>query len=69
MVAKVREEVRDVIDRYSGLSRRVLEYVQVMKQMVDAAKEPGFSEASWTPLTTLVAVGEFERVGNFRGLQ
>lgn len=65
MVAKVKKDVRDVIDQYSGLSRKVLEYSLIMKQMVDAAKKPGFSDSSWAPLTALVAVAEFERVGNF----
>jgi hypothetical protein len=65
MVAKVRKDVREVIEQYSGLSRKVLEYSLIMKQMVDAAKKPGFSESSWAPLAAMVAVDEFERVGNF----
>ena len=65
MVGKVKREVSEVIGDYSGLSRRVLEYSLIMKQMVDAAKKPGFSEQSWAPLAALVAVDEFERVGNF----
>jgi hypothetical protein len=36
-----------------------------MKRLVDEAKRPGFSESSWAPLAELVAVDEFERVGNF----
>lgn len=58
--------VRDVIDGYSGLSRTVLEYSLLMKRMVDAAKDPGFSRASWAPLEAMVAVDTFERVGNFK---
>jgi len=33
---------------------------------VDSAKQPGFSVQSWAPLAELVAVDEFERVGNFK---
>ena len=59
-------EVSEVIDGYSGLSRVVLDYSQLMKRLVDSAKEPGFSVDSWSPLAELVAVEEFERVGNFK---
>ena len=51
---------------HSGLSRTVLEYSQLMKQLVDAAKQPGFSVESWAPLAELVAVDDFERVGPFK---
>jgi hypothetical protein len=61
----VLREVSEVVDRYSGVSRKVLEYSLIMKRLVDEAKLPGFSEASWSPLAELVAVNEFERVGNF----
>ena len=59
-------EVSEVIDGYSGLSRVVLDYSQLMKRLVDSAKQPGFSVESWSPLAELVAVEEFERVGNFK---
>lgn len=58
-----------VIGDYSGLSRTVLEYSKVMKQLVDEAKQPGFSTESWAPLAALVNVGEFERVGAFKEVQ
>jgi hypothetical protein len=58
--------IEDVIDQYSGLSRKVLEYSQLMKRMVDEAKQPGFSEASWAPLAAHVDTERFERVGNFK---
>jgi hypothetical protein len=60
------KEVSDVIGNYTGLSRTVLEYSQVMKRLVDGAKQPGFSVESWSPLVELVAIDEFERVGNFK---
>ncbi len=60
------KEVSDVIGNCTGLSRKVLEYSQIMKRVVDSAKLPGFSVASWSPLVELVAIDEFERVGNFK---
>jgi hypothetical protein len=65
----VLREVGDVIDGHAGLSRAVLEYCLITKRMVDSAKQPGFSAESWGPLAELaelIAVDEFERVGNFK---
>ncbi|MDE2595530.1 MAG: hypothetical protein KGL44_01500 [Sphingomonadales bacterium] len=59
------QELDSVIGQYSGLSRTVLEYSQVMKRLVDQAKQPGFTEASWAPLAAMVDTAAFERVGNF----
>lgn len=59
-------EIDDVIDGYTGLSRAALEYTRVTKRIVDSAKDSGFSVRSWEPLAELVAVDEFERVGNFK---
>lgn len=59
-------DLETVIENYSGLSRKVLEYSRLMKQLVDAAKQPGFSEANWAPLTAMVDTAAFERVGNFK---
>jgi hypothetical protein len=66
MVAKVFKDVGEVVGDYSGLSRKVLEYSLIMKRLVDTAKQPGFSVESWAPLAELVAVDEFERIGNFK---
>ena len=60
------KEVSDVIGNCTGLSRKVLEYSQIMKRLVDSARQPGFSVESWAPLVELVAIDEFERVGNFK---
>jgi hypothetical protein len=62
----VLKEVTDVVGDYAGLSRTVLDYSLLMKRLVDEAKQPGFSAASWAPLADLVAVDEFERIGNFK---
>ena len=59
------KKVSDVVGSHTGLARKVLEYGLLMKRLVDEAKRPGFSESSWAPLAELVAVDEFERVGNF----
>jgi hypothetical protein len=59
-------DVSEVVDSYSGLSRQVLEYGLIMKRLVDRAKQPDFTPAGWAPLAELVAVDEFERVGNFK---
>ena len=63
------QEVSDVIGNYMGLSRKVLEYSQIMKRLVDSARQPGFSVESWAPLVELVAIDEFERVGNFKEVE
>jgi hypothetical protein len=63
------QNINDVIQDYSGNSRKVLDYSQIMKRMVDTAKEPGFSAATWAPLAELKAMidtDKFERVGNFK---
>ena len=61
----VLRELSEVVGGYAGFSRKVLELALLMKRLVDEAKRPGFSQASWAPLAELVAVDEFERVGNF----
>ncbi len=58
--------IDDVVGDYSGRSRAVLEYALTTKRLVDSAKRPGFTVESWVPLAELVAVEEFERVGNFK---
>lgn len=44
----------------------MLEYSQVTKQLVDSAKQPGFTVESWAPLGELIATDEFVRVGPFK---
>lgn len=48
------------------LSRLVLQYSFVMRDLVVQAKAATFTAADWAPLARLVAVDEFERIGNFR---
>ncbi|GAA2725029.1 hypothetical protein [Actinocorallia aurantiaca] len=59
-------ELQEVIKEHTGLSRKALEYGLTTKRLVDGAKSPGFSTADWAPLAELVAVDEFERIGNFK---
>ncbi len=66
MVTKMMTDVGEVVDQYSGLSRKVLDYSLIMKRLVDQAKEPGFSVENWKPLAEMVAIDEFQRVGNFK---
>jgi hypothetical protein len=59
-------DVAEIVDDYSGRRRAVLEYCMTTKRLVDAAKQPGFTVESWTPLADLVDTGDFVRVGNFK---
>lgn len=47
------------------LTRKVLDYEQTIKRLVPVVKDPG----DWAPLSELVAVDEFERVGTFLEVQ
>jgi hypothetical protein len=66
MADKVFKDVGEVAGGHTGLARKVLDYSLIMKRLVDAAKLPGFTVESWAPLAELVAVDEFERVGNLK---
>lgn len=59
-------EVDAVVDRYTGLSRTVLDYTLEMKRIVDSAKGPGFGPGSWEPLARMVATDGFTRIGPFK---
>lgn len=48
------------------LSARVLEYAQLVKDLAARAKEPGYSRDDWAPLTAMIAVDRFERIGIWR---
>jgi hypothetical protein len=48
------------------LSTKVLEYAQIVKDLVARAKQPGYSRDDWAPLTEMIAVDEFERIGIWR---
>jgi hypothetical protein len=50
------------------LARKVLHYGDVMERTVVAAKEPGFSDAGWNELASLMDTARFERVGNDKAM-
>ena len=52
-------------DRYSGLSRKVLQYSEAFTQLVDKLKSGPLSDADWCAIERLVDVDAFERVGVF----
>lgn len=47
------------------LADKVLQFEHTIRQTVARAKEPGFGAADWDALAELVAVDDFERVGNW----
>ena len=66
MVDKVFEEISVAAQRYSGLSRKALEYGLLQKRLVDRAKGPEYSADEWDALDDFIAIDEFERIGNFK---
>ncbi len=60
------QDVNDVIGNYTGKSRTILDYCQIMTDMMAEAKQPGFSEDSWAPLAALCDTENFSRIGNFK---
>ena len=52
-------------EKYTGLSRKVLQYSERFLQIVNKIKQPAFCAADWAPLEELVDVGNFQRVGVF----
>lgn len=64
MNEKVRIPVEQAIKGDIGpLSRKVLEFSLIYKRITDAAKGSKIGPSDWAPLSELVAVDEFERVG------
>jgi hypothetical protein len=52
-------------EKYTGLSRKVLQYSEGFLQIVNKIKQPAFRAADWAPLEELVDVNNFQRVGVF----
>ena len=48
------------------LAAKVLEYRNLVEELVARAKEPGYSQEDWAPLTDMIAVNQFERIGIYR---
>ena len=53
------------VKQFTGLTRKVMEYSAHFAELVAKLKKPGFSDADWKPIETLVDVANFERVGVF----
>ena len=52
-------------NRYTGLSRKVLQYCENFRRLVSRIKQPGFSETEWASVEELVDVENFRRIGVF----
>ena len=58
--------IDDVIGETTGRSLVVLQYSQVMRDLVKSAKEQGFSTESWAPLAEFVSTEDLVRIGPFK---
>jgi hypothetical protein len=56
----------DVRANIGPLARKVFEYERIVKELVARAKQPGYGRGDWAPLTAMIAVDEFERIGIWR---
>lgn len=67
MVDKVFEEIAVAAERYSGLSRKAIDYGLFQKRIMDRArgKDNGYSPDEWLGLKELVT-DDFERIGTFK---
>ncbi len=54
------------VDILGPLSAKVFEYARIIQELVGRAKQPGYSRDDWAPLTQMIAVNEFERIGIYR---
>ncbi len=67
MVSKVYKDVSEIIDNYSGLSRKVLDYNVVTKRMNEECKSPEFPEEAWDEHFSKVFDTEnFQRIGHLK---
>lgn len=56
----------EIVGAHTGRRRTVLQYAETTGRLVTAAKLPGFSSESWSPLAELVDTAQFTRVGAFK---
>ena len=52
-------------ESYQGLSRKVLQYSDRFRKLVDKMKTPDYSEKDWASIEELVDTKNFERYGVF----
>jgi hypothetical protein len=50
-------------------ARSVVRYNDLMKQVADKARKPGYSKTDWRLLAEVVSPNEFQRFGNFLEVQ
>jgi hypothetical protein len=50
-------------------ARVVARYNQLMQELADRSKQPGFSKSEWDALQEVVSPREFQRFGNFLEVQ
>lgn len=67
MVAKTFEDISVAAQRYTGLSRKAIEYGLFQKRIMDRArgKDNGYSPDEWLGLKDFVS-DDFERIGTFK---
>jgi len=67
MVGKVFENIDEAAERYTGLSRKAIDYGRFQKRIMDRArgKDNGYSPDEWLGLKDLVT-DDFERIGTFK---
>ena len=67
MVSKVYKNVSEIIDNYTGLARKVLEYSITTKELNIACKKPGFDDKTWDEyLSRIFDTEVFQRVGHLK---
>jgi len=52
-------------DTFTGLSRKVIEYSECFKLIVEKIKQKKLTDADWVMMEKLVDVEHFRRVGQF----
>ncbi len=67
MVAKVYKDVSDIINDYTGLSRKVLDYNVVTKEMNELCKQSAFSDEAWDEhFSQFFDTENFQRIGHLK---
>lgn len=67
MASKVFKPVAEIIDNYSGLARKVLDYSVTVKGLADECKQPGFKNEKWDELFSEFFDKEnFLRIGHLK---
>lgn len=65
MVNKTFEDIAVAAQRYTGLSRKAIDYGLFQKGLMDRAKGPDYSPDEWQGLRDFVS-DDFQRIGNFK---